>query len=275
MKKIIVTLAVLLLASPAMATVTITVVAGPGPNDVTIGFTDGGETQRVRAIALDVQVNDPNVVIGEVNCVSADYYIYPGSISINASGDVTDYGTCAGEQDGNTMASEQGSLYVDGVDPYPVPGDLFIVTLAGCTLVPDGNVVVSVSENQLRGGIVMEDPEVPPVSVDVSATATVTVCVISGCTCWGDVAGDVSPAPDGKVNTSDLAAFMGLLGPLGPPFSVGSVPAGWECMDIAGDISPASDGNLNTSDLAALMGYLGPLGPPFDGPCMPAPPSGP
>ena len=212
MKKIIVTLAVLLLASPAMA-VTITVVPGPGPNDVTIGFDDDDDAQRVRAIALDVQVADANVVIGDVNCVSASYNIHPGSISIDAGGTVTDYGTCAGAGlDSNTMASEQGSLYEDGVDPYPVEGDLFIITLEGCTVVADGNVVVSVSENQLRGGIVMEDPEVPPESVDVSATATVNV---GTCTtlCLGDMDGN------GFVNTTDLGMMVNLIAPA-PGFSV-------------------------------------------------------
>ncbi len=101
------------------------------------------------------------------------------------------------------------------------------------------------------------------------------------CPCWGDIVGSTSPAPDGIVNTADLGALLGLLGPLfgsSPPYEVCPVPAGFECMDLAGSTSPAPDGCINTADLGALLGYLGPLfgsTPPYEGPCMPAPPSGP
>jgi hypothetical protein len=273
MKKIILALAVLLLAAPAMAVVTITVDAGTDPNTAVIGFTSD-EAELVRAIALDVQLSDANISIAEVNCVSDGYIIYPGSIDIDASGNVTDYGTCAGVLSGPDMTSEQGSLYV-GAANAPAPGALFIITLAGCREGDDANVVVSVSENVLRGGVVMEDAGAPSGGVDVSDTALVETC-LEGCACFGDVVGSTSPDPDFKVNTADLAALMGLLGPLGPPYDMGYVPAGWECMDLAGSTSPVPDDNLNTADLGALMGFLGPFGAPYDpGICMPAPPSGP
>jgi hypothetical protein len=149
MKKLVLVLAVLLCAAPAIATdVTITAVAGPGPNDVTVGFTTANVTELVRAIALDVILDDPNVVISDINCVNADYGIYPGSISIDASGNVTNWGTCAGAGlDSNTVATEQGSLYADG-DPLPAQsGDLFIITLDGCTSDGSEDVVVSITED--------------------------------------------------------------------------------------------------------------------------------
>ncbi|MHC4212438.1 MAG: hypothetical protein ACYSWP_03590 [Planctomycetota bacterium] len=96
------------------------------------------------------------------------------------------------------------------------------------------------------------------------------------CPCYGDVVGSTSPAPDGIVNMADLAAFMALLGPVGPPYDYGPPPPYHECLDLAGSASPVPDGWLNMADLGAMMGFLGPFGPPFNsGQCMPAPPTGP
>ena len=263
MKKIIITLAVLLLATPAMALVTITVEAGPGPNDVTIGFTsDEDPGKLVRAIALDVQVSDANVVIADVNCINVDYKIHPGSIAIDAGGNVTDYGTCAGAGlDTGTMSSEQGSLYI-GAANAPVEGDLFIVTLANCTAVADGNVVVSVSENQLRGGVVMEDAG-PAASVDVSATATVTVgncCSLPDCctTCKGDLDGN------GWIMVPDMFMLMGKLGAAGAPYTI---PLGDPLYQDCGDM----DGNkwIMVPDYFMLLGMLGGAGAPYTIPCPP------
>jgi hypothetical protein len=278
-KGIIFLLTLFMIAAPVFATVTITVDPGPGPNDVTVGFTSD-EEQMVRMISLDVQVDDPGVVIVDINCVSDGYNIHPGSISIDNDGNVVDWGTCAGtDLDSNALASEQGSLYV-GAANEPAPGALFIITLGGCMQTEGGDVVVAVSPNVLRGGVVMEDASAPT-AVDTSDTATVSMLAGSYCgpacaSCMGDVVGNTGPDPDGIVNTADLGALMGLLGPLGPPFDYGSVPEGYACLDIAGSTSPVPDGVLNTADLGAMMAFLGPFGPPFDsGQCMPAPPSGP
>ncbi|MHC4212439.1 MAG: hypothetical protein ACYSWP_03595, partial [Planctomycetota bacterium] len=203
------------------------------------------------------------------------YNIYPGSISIDTNGIIVDPGNCAGVLDGNSMSSEQGSLYV-GAANSPAEGDLFIVTLGGCTLEPGGDVSVTVSENALRSGVVMEDPEETP-TVNLTG-CTVNICEYPPvCQCWGDVVGNTSPAPDGIVNTADLGAFMGLLGPVGPPFDLGTVPPGYECWDIAGSVSPVPDGVLNMADLCAMMAWLGPRWPCVwcEPGCMPAPPSGP
>ena len=262
MKKIIFTLAVLLLAAPAMATVTITCTPGPGPNDVTVGFTSD-EGQLVRAIALDVQVADADVVVVDVNCVSDGYLIHPGSISIDAGGNVTDYGTCAGtDLDSNSFASEQGSLYEIGVDTPPVPGDLFIITLGGCTDTPSGDVVVSVSENVIRGGVVMEDAGAPS-SVDTSDTATVNVCV-SGCACLGDIADTTSIGPpDGKVDTGDMAALLTALIIYGNPADSYNITGAPNqafllfCMDVADTTSIGPpDGRIDTGDMAAMLTHL-------------------
>jgi hypothetical protein len=209
-------------------------------------------------ISLDVQIDDPGVYIADVNCVSADYFIYPGSISIDAGGYITDWGICAGVLDGNSMTSEQGSLYEDGVDPYPVPGDLFIVTLGGCTLDENGEVDVTVSENALRGGIVMEDPDVGPTAVDVSATATVIMpsgCCADDCglacatTCMGDMNGD------GWLSPTDLSMLFNTLAPVGSPYWLQTT------VDDCGDMN--QDGWLSPTDLSLLFNTLGPVGAPY------------
>jgi hypothetical protein len=286
MKKIIF-VALLLMASPALATVTITVDPGLDPCTVVIGFTSD-EANNVRAFALDIMLDDPCATICDINCVSAGYNIYPGAkgIKIDDSGVVTDYGSCEGDPaqgpaggtlgglDTNGVTVEMGSLYEVGVDPPPAQsGDLVILTLCGCDSSGDANIVVSVAENSIRGGVVMENPD-EVVTVDTSDTALVPMGTCDICQCYGDITGSTGPDPDNLVNTADLSKLLGLLGPLSgasPPYEVCPVPAGYECMDIAGTTGPEPDGCINTADLSKLLGYLGPLSgssPPYEGPCM-------
>lgn len=290
MKKIIFVVAVLLMASPALATVTITVTPGGDPCTVVIAFTSD-EANNVRAFALDIMLDDPCAVIKDVNCVNAGYNIYPGAkgIKIDDSGVVTDYGSCEGDPsqgpaggtlgglDTNGVTIEMGSLYEVGVESPPAQsGDLVILTLDGCDSSGDANIVVSVAENTIRGGVVMEDPD-EVVTVDTSDTADVPMGTCDICSCYGDIAGSMGPDPDNVVNTADLGKLLSLLGPLygsTPPYEVCPVPPGFECMDIAGSMGPDPDGCINTADLGKLLSYLGPLygtTPPYTGPCMPAP----
>jgi len=290
MKTVISLLLSLALVAPAFGTVTITLTTGPAPDNVTIGFTSD-EPNNVRAFALDITIDDPCARIAEVNCVSTGYNIYPGGITIDDSGVVTDYGTCLANPsqgpDGGTQPGlgtqgvtiEMGSLYEAGVELPPAQsGDLVIITILGC----DGDycptmdgVTVSVAENTTRGGVVMENPyEI--VSVDTSDTAVLHIPFSwgCGCDCWGDIAGSTGPYPDCKVDTADLGKLLALLGPLGgaaPPYQVCPVPPGFECMDIAGVTSPDRDGCINTADLGKLLTYLGPLAiadPPYTAECM-------
>jgi hypothetical protein len=278
MKSIIVLLAVLLLATPAMANVGITAVAGPGPNDVTVGF-NNGDAALVRAIALDVVVNDANIVIGAISCVDTNYGIYPGSISIDAGGNVTNWGTCAGAgMDSNTVATEQGSLYVGPANAPGQSGTLFIVTLVGCTQNTSGEAVVSITEDGLRGGVVMEDPELTP-TVDLPGDVTVTGLPLcdAGCTCWADISGP-SGVPDNAVSINDLTTLLGKLLAEEPymsnaPTYEGPIPEGWDCIDISGP-SGVPDSALSINDLTTLLGVLlasEPYmsnAPIYEGPCI-------
>jgi hypothetical protein len=274
MKKMAALLMLFLFAAPAIATdVTITAVAGPGPNNVTVGFTTANLTEPVRMICLDVIVDDPDVVIADINCVNDEYGIYPGSISIDASGNVTDWGSCAGSGiDSNLVSTEQGSLYV-GANTPAQSGDLFIITLGGCTCSDTGEFTVTVRENVVRGGIVLEDPNEYPIVVLPSPAVVSYMSLCAGCgpycNCLGDISGPMG-VPDGVVSTSDMGAILGLLGAAGPPYSVPLPDSSWECMDISGPTG-VPDGLISTADMVALLAYLGAIGMPYVGPCMPSP----
>jgi hypothetical protein len=213
MKKTMFALAVLMLTAPALASVDITCSAGPGPNDLTISF-NNSEGDLVRAIALDVTLDTGEATICDVNCVNGDYIIYPGSISIDEdTGEVLDYGTCAcdssyagtlGGIDTNGVTIEMGSLYAEG-EPAPAQsGDLVILTLCGC--VTGGTANVSIAENVIRGGVVMEDPALSPAVNLSGCSVSLPNCYVP--TCWeaqdcpGQPLGDATC--DGSVNIMDV-----------------------------------------------------------------------
>lgn len=212
MKKIMFVLALLVLAVPvwAVTTVEITVASvDPMTPDVAIGYitTDGD----VRAFALDVYVvapvNQPvSPMILDVNCVSADYYIYPGSIQINDQGEVTNEGDCACDDaqypidtlpgppwPANSVTIEMGSLYDDD-DPFHQTPPLGSGTLVILTL--DGDACIIVKENVLRGGIVLEDP-----------AATATLDLPDGSDCFECYAGQADYAEWDKVGKPECWCY--------------------------------------------------------------------
>ena len=261
MKKIILALVVLAIALPASAVepeVLITCAqVGEEPNVIVSYVNTYGEP--VRAFALEIILDAGEIVA--VSCLSDDYYVFPGSIVIN-DGVPGPWGSCAASIDANVAIIEMGSLYAaeDACHPAAPPdeGDLLLVTVSeGCQM--------SIIENSLRGGVVMETPEAEP---DVNAPG----CEVDiGCECWGDISGPTPGVPDNMVSTSDLSHMLVLLGAAGPPYQVCPVPPGYECMDISGPTVGQQDGCITTSDLSALLVYFGGLGAPYQGPCMPAP----
>lgn len=173
MRKMFLVLAVLVFATPALAGVDITCAAVG--NEVTVSF-DSTEPNLVRAFALDITLdNDVNIV--SVSDFSAGYDIYPGSIVIvggavdsNGSAVCTpDYpGTLAGPPDSNGMTIEMGSLYAP-----TGPGSANAPAQSGILFkfIVDGDCTVSIDENVIRGGVVMEDP-------DEVVTLTLTGCLV-------------------------------------------------------------------------------------------------
>ena len=137
MKKMIFALVVLLFAAPAWATtVTISCEQVGDTNQVEISYTTDGTLPR--AFAVDITVDDGNIVaceppmIGPCTTTERGYGIFPGTIDIDALGNVTDYGSPVAPQSDlpadtqaglgtNGITIERGSLYVDGNAP-PVSG---------------------------------------------------------------------------------------------------------------------------------------------------------
>ena len=158
-KSIIFVLAMCLFAAPAMAAVDITC-SDDGSGVVTVSWDAIGEPNLVRAFALDITV-DSGAVITAVNDVNVDYGIYPGSIVI-VDGNVADYGLPVADVndgpagatlpglDSNGVTVEMGSLYVGAVNAPDASGDLFTFTV-------DGDCNVTIVENAVRGGVVLED----------------------------------------------------------------------------------------------------------------------
>jgi len=221
MKKIILALVVLALAIPASAEVLITCVQVDTGPSVIVSYMNG-EAEPVRAFALEIILDEGTIVA--VSCLSSDYYIFPGSINI-VDGDVEDWGECA-IVDGNVAIIEMGSLYAaeDACHPAAPPddGNLVLVTVSG-------NCNISIKENELRGGVVMETPEdepdvnAPGCTVDVecySGMADYDQWVLVGkpiCWCYPrQCLGDADGLPYGKNNywvaTPDLTILKSAWG---------------------------------------------------------------
>ena len=132
---------------------------------VIISYEVSGGDPCVRAFALDAELTDFNSstpIVEDINdaALSADYWVYPGSIDINEAGAVNDVGTPIADicdlpgdtlpglgSDGVTI--EMGSLYV-GAANAPDPCGTLI------ELIVDDDCNVIISENFSRGGVVSE-----------------------------------------------------------------------------------------------------------------------
>ena len=280
MKKFFI-LTLVLLATPAMAAVTITV-TDIGNCMAEIAYTDTGDPNRVRAFALDVTVDsDANIIdcngfmAGECNSVDRGYGIFPGRFSRYITPTTPDWGDpnytpvavpedLPGDTqpglDSNGVTLEMGSLSVDPNAPDPGPAVL-------CTLKVDRTCNMTVTVNAGRGGVVLEDAST--VVPTLPGAPTEIVCE-AGCQCYGDANGS------NNVDVSDLAVIVGLLGGYSgttPPYTIYQPwpPQVDECWDVNADTM------IDVSDLAIIVGFLGnypttvpPYSPPA-GECVPAP----
>ncbi len=241
--------------APAWADVDITAEALGWGCEVVIGFDARSEPNLVRAFALNIQAdNDANIV--SVALLSDDYIIHPGTIMIDTSGNVTDYGspvapqsdlpgdTLKGPPDGNGVTIEMASLYAPVGSPVNAPdpcGLLVAVTVdRGCTLTITANVSRAGST-----GVVMESPDEV---VTVNLPAPIEVCIYRH-PCWelgecgGLPYGDATC--DGSVNFADLIALK-------LSWLKSKRQAGYNC---CADFDQS--GTVNFSDLITLkLGWL-------------------
>jgi len=176
MQKLVLLMAVLAVAAPALAT-TVTVTATCDANVVTLRYTTDGN--QPRAFALDIVCSkDANIVKVEPLLPAAEkgYWVYPGTIDI-INGEVNDYGTPVSpeyypetKQGPNAMTIEMGSLYVGGPNKPATNANFLRFGLKGPK--GGGTSVITITENTIRGGIVMEDPNENP-------TVTLTGCTVT------------------------------------------------------------------------------------------------
>lgn len=176
MRKIVLAVAVLMLVTPAMATVTISCTSDG--DEVTVKFTN--TVDYVRAFALEVTLSDANIV--STSNWHPEYYIYPGSIDVNEDTGQVDPGNwgsaiAVGGPDSDNMTIEMGSLYAAEDPCHTTAPSQTDQTLF--KFIVDGDCTVSIAANAARGGVVMEDPEADP----VDNLPCNSCCVVStGCT---------------------------------------------------------------------------------------------
>jgi hypothetical protein len=268
MKKIIFALTILTLAAPALAEVRIWCEQVGDTNEVLVKFDARTEPNLVRAFGLNVEAdNDANIL--DATGVSTDYYIYPGSIVIDAQGNVTDYGSAAcspsypgtlpGPPDGNGVTLEMGSLYAPpGGATSPNSPDP-CGTLA--SLILDKSCNLTISGNAARtgtgpgSGVVMESP-------DQVADVNCVPCQVDfavGCTCFGDIADMFGnpPADTVWVDFGDLGYLIAQLAANGWSIQVSARPD-LLCADIADMFgNPPADGTtIDFGDLGFMIAEL-------------------
>jgi hypothetical protein len=196
MRKIALTLAVLLLATPAFAAVRIIIEDESGGIAAIKYETDG---EMVRAFALDISVSDGQTIEaisdylkGESTAATPGYGIFPANfgdyIEVDAdtgevtTWDVNEYTPLADPNDPgadgtglgtSAVVIEMGALYYPADDSSPnappTSGTL-------CKLEVSGTCTMSATENSIRGGVVLTDPDVAA-DVDTTAATAVTITV--------------------------------------------------------------------------------------------------
>ena len=268
MKRMIVLLAVLLMAAPAMAAVTITAV-DEGGGVVAISFSNDEATGLVRAIALDITA-DSGATIIDVCDINTEYNIHPGSIEIDpgeagsANGEILDYGSAVcgsqypgtkggigstGDEAGVTI--EMASLYIGEVNE---PNQFGLI----CRVTVDSDCELCISENTIRGGIVMEDPQADP-----DPNTPVCLQVVRGCPCMGNLVNDTAPGDPNPVTVLD--AFK-LIDNLTIDSKIYEDEANWTtCADLVDTGDPLGD-VIDVLDAFKLIDELTILSPR---PCLP------
>jgi len=210
MKKIILVMALLMLAGPALAAVTITADCNYGDADeCAIRYLATGND--VRAFALDITVSAGKII--SVDDEDPNYYVNPGSVVIvggNITGslvcDAVEYaGTKAGLNT-DAITTEQGSLYVGDANSPGGAGTGSSGILFSFKV--DTSCTVDVNVNPIRGGVVMEDPDEDPGLVIVDGCALVVPPACWACPWWpkGDLDGD------GYVTGGDVIPILNFFG---------------------------------------------------------------
>ena len=198
MRKIVLTVAILMLATPALAAVKI-IVEDQGGLIAAIKYQTDGE--KVRAFALDVTVSAGTIDAvsdykkGESVPGNIGYGIFPANFAAHitvdpATGDVQTWDVAAytpvapatdpgalGGLGTNGITIEMGALYSPPEDNSPnAPPNSGTL----CKIKVSGDTTVKVVENATRGGVVLTDPAVTP-TVNLTGATNVPVKGVVDC----------------------------------------------------------------------------------------------
>ena len=271
MKKLIVVLMLLLLVSPALAAVDVTAIRVG--NLVIVKYDATTEPNLPRAFALDITVDSGAVIKknpGRATIGSAcedpyeygDFDIFPGSAGVDindTTGQIDSYGSsvadpCDFPSDTKLGYGTNGITFEGGTLYAPTgPGSPNAPPLTGILLkfwiCQDAN--VTITENTVRGGIVLEDGTNPVTTnlpytylANLTADPTWGVCARP----MGDLNGD------GVLRTSDITRLVGILAKY----------PGFRLIDDVGDPNwdPCGDmdvnGWLRTTDITKIVSILSP-----------------
>jgi hypothetical protein len=195
----ILALAVVLLAAPTWAGVTITL-TDLGSNKIAIGYDATTEAELVRALALDVTATDGNIVDIDDYAVGDDnggYGIFPGNFSLHITVNPTT-GMVDSWDDPNytpvAPADDPGALGGLGTDGITIEMGSLYDTMAPattgvlCTVtVSEGTTKLCVTGNAIRGNIVMENAaEVVPAEACIDLVVIPPDCFPSSFTTYTD-----------------------------------------------------------------------------------------
>jgi hypothetical protein len=207
-------------------------------------------------------------LITNVTDVNTAYDIHPGSIVIDlgdildpGDGTISDYGSAVCD---NSYPGTEGGIGTDGVTI-----EMATLTASGpqsgliCKVQVDGACNLTVSENTIRGGIVMEDP------AELSGDNLPQVIpVAGGCGCPGDIVDDGA----GPVNANDLFTLLfDLTGDAIPPATTiyPGEPGYRLCSDVVDTFDPLGS-VITADDCFTMLFYLTPTAGGDMG-CMPPP----
>jgi hypothetical protein len=225
MKKVLAILVVLALCVPAMAATVDIAIDG---DEATITVTAAA---NIVGLALDIDIADGDVTSATVDTATFNIFMDAAHDLEATTGYNYGDGTAIANQDivGELALPAQNiAISVGALNGAATPGaDGSAVVVI--TVVADG-ASITVSENNLRGGIILADgtgEDIDGGSVSADFEGGEVVCV-------GDITEDYLSGT-ALINGLDLSALVVYLTPHAPGYAVSPIPAGDEKYDVSGD----------------------------------------
>jgi hypothetical protein len=220
MKKLILVLAIALMASPTFA-LTVYLQREGTSNIVDVNYSGADAANLPRAFALDVTIDSPGVIsdvnnfkTGESTAASKGFGIYPARIDINTAGvvkswgsplaDTTDPGAGSSAIGTGHVVLEFASLYFSDANKPAISGRLCQLTITPNTTTVNLNVRAT-AETTYRGGVVLSDGTQFPTDINTlyrkpAVTETITTPTVTKTT--------AAPAVADKVNGGRLETYV-------------------------------------------------------------------